>query len=269
MLKKFGLLMLCYMSLFSLHGEVKKVTQAELQELIIKSDKPLIIDFYADWCQPCKLMAPVFERVAEELKEIISAVKANFEECKDLVQQHKVTSLPTCIIIKGGNVVGRTVGLMDDKQLKEKIDEVLHGPKDLSKLTLEQLQGKLLDAIMQQDIEGVKQLIKAGVDVNKKFSNGYTPLFLAVSLSPQLGSKDLKNIIGLLLDAGGQVGAEGLSESIDITAFVQSMITACKKYEQELEELETYLQEYRNQLLRKEHHENKESKTDDQETLQT
>lgn len=83
------------------------------------------IDFYADWCGPCKMMGPVFEDAAGTYDGKISFGKINIDEQRSLALEHKVMSIPTLLFIKDGEVKDRVTGVIDATALKEKLDALL------------------------------------------------------------------------------------------------------------------------------------------------
>ena len=89
--------------------EVLKVTSQNFEKEVLQSEKPVLIDFYADWCGPCKMLAPIIEEIANE-NEDIKVVKVNIDEAQDLAEKYDVMSIPTTVVIKNGQEVDRTVG---------------------------------------------------------------------------------------------------------------------------------------------------------------
>ncbi|HCC34634.1 MAG TPA: thioredoxin [Ruminococcaceae bacterium] len=85
---------------------------AELFETeVLESDIPVVVDFWADWCGPCRMLSPIVEEVAEDLKGKVAVVKINVDEEQDLAQNYKIKSIPTLILFKKGEEAGRLVGL--------------------------------------------------------------------------------------------------------------------------------------------------------------
>ena len=96
--------------------EILKVTSENFEEEVLKSEKPVLIDFYADWCGPCKMISPVVEVVAKE-NEDIKVVKVNVDDAQDLAIKYEVMSIPTLVVIKNGEEANRTIGLIDKNQI--------------------------------------------------------------------------------------------------------------------------------------------------------
>ncbi|MGYP005823218315 len=96
---------------------VLKITQENFQEEVTKSNIPVIIDFYADWCGPCKMMSPIIDNIAEELGESVKVGKVNIDDNKDLAMQFGIMSIPTVIIFKEGKAEKTFVGLRDKEEI--------------------------------------------------------------------------------------------------------------------------------------------------------
>ncbi|MBO4293125.1 MAG: thioredoxin [Clostridia bacterium] len=96
---------------------VLKISEENFEEEVMKSEKTVILDFYADWCGPCKMMSPIIDGVAEELGEEVKVGKVNTDENLELAQKFNIMSIPTIMIFKGGNVVKTFVGVTDKTEL--------------------------------------------------------------------------------------------------------------------------------------------------------
>ncbi len=100
--------------------EVLKVTSKNFEEEVLKSEKTVLIDFYADWCGPCKMLSPIIEAVANENEEI-KVVKINVDNEQDLAIEYQVMSIPTIVVIKNGKETNRTVGVVDKNQIEKMV----------------------------------------------------------------------------------------------------------------------------------------------------
>lgn len=84
---------------------------------VLESEKPVLIDFWASWCNPCKMLSPVIDEVAEEANEEYKVGKVNVDEQPELARQFKVMSIPTLVVMKNGNIIEKSVGLMGKKDI--------------------------------------------------------------------------------------------------------------------------------------------------------
>ncbi len=94
-----------------------KLNSENFEKEVLNSDKPVLVDFYADWCGPCKMMAPVVEELASELVEKAKVGKINVDENSDIAVEYNVMSIPTLIIFKNGKEEKRLVGVRDKEEL--------------------------------------------------------------------------------------------------------------------------------------------------------
>ena len=100
--------------------EVLKVTSANFEEEVLNSDKTVLIDFYADWCGPCKMLSPIIENVANE-NEDIKVVKIDVDNAQDLAIKYQIYSIPTIVVIKDGEETNRNVGIASKSQILEMV----------------------------------------------------------------------------------------------------------------------------------------------------
>lgn len=92
------------------------ITAANFEEEVLKSDKPVLIDFWADWCGPCKMLSPVIDEIAKE-NDDIKVGKINVDDEGELAIKYQVASIPTLIAFKGGEVAGRTMGVQPKEEI--------------------------------------------------------------------------------------------------------------------------------------------------------
>ena len=104
---------------------VKVLNEENFEAEVMGEGKAALVDFYADWCGPCKMMAPVVEELSEEYKEKAVVGKVNVDENPSLAQKYGVMSIPTFVVLKDGQVAGKAMGAIDKKELEEKLDAVL------------------------------------------------------------------------------------------------------------------------------------------------
>lgn len=98
---------------------VKKIDEQNFESEILKATKTAIVDFYADWCGPCKMMAPVIEEIAQDEKLVVG--KVNVDANQELAIKYDVMSIPTIIVFKDGNPVDRIVGVHDKNAILKSI----------------------------------------------------------------------------------------------------------------------------------------------------
>ena len=98
---------------------------SEFNDNVLNSDKPVLVDFWAPWCGPCKMVAPELEAVAEEYEDKAVVVKINVDEQQQLASQYDVMSIPTLLIVKDGKEVNRLVGYRPRKDLMDAIDKII------------------------------------------------------------------------------------------------------------------------------------------------
>lgn len=101
---------------------VLNVTSKDFEAEVLKSDLPVLVDFWAEWCGPCRMVGPIVEEIAEELKGKLKVVKVNVDDAQDLAGNYEVMSIPTLLLFKGGEPVEQMVGALPKDQLSEKIN---------------------------------------------------------------------------------------------------------------------------------------------------
>lgn len=98
------------------------VTDDNFENEVLKSDKPVLVDFWAEWCGPCKTLLPLVEELAGEMEEKVKVVKINIDEAPDAPTKYGVRGIPTLMIFKDGEVVDTRVGGMPKTQLSEWVE---------------------------------------------------------------------------------------------------------------------------------------------------
>lgn len=89
---------------------ISEINQLDFEEKVLKSKLPVLLDFYAVWCGPCKMAEPVLEELGEEYKGKVEFYKVNVDECQGVAQKYDVMSIPTTVLFKDGQEVGRQIG---------------------------------------------------------------------------------------------------------------------------------------------------------------
>ena len=106
-------------------GEDMNVTEQNFDEIIQKSKVPVLIDFWAEWCGPCKMLTPVIEELAAEYGETVKIAKVNVDQQPNLAARYGIRSIPTIIIFQGGEIAEQMVGMQAKEALKAKLDSLL------------------------------------------------------------------------------------------------------------------------------------------------
>lgn len=96
-----------------------KITSANFEQEVVKSNKPVLVDFWATWCMPCRMLAPTVEEIADEYGDKLVVGKINVDEESDLARKFRVMSIPTLIVFENGEEVRRSVGVVDKDDILE------------------------------------------------------------------------------------------------------------------------------------------------------
>ncbi|CFX19456.1 thioredoxin 1 [Candidatus Filomicrobium marinum] len=96
------------------------VSDTTFDEVVLKSDKPVLVDFFAEWCGPCKAMAPALEQVAEALKDSVTVVKVDVDQSPGITQKYGIRAMPTLMLFRGGEVAAQHVGALTQRASLEK-----------------------------------------------------------------------------------------------------------------------------------------------------
>lgn len=102
-----------------------EITDANFEELVINSDKPVVVDFWAEWCGPCRMIGPVIEEMASEYDGKAVVGKVNVDHNPGVSAQFGVRNIPTVLFIKGGEVADKSVGAVPKAQLTQKLDALI------------------------------------------------------------------------------------------------------------------------------------------------
>lgn len=102
-----------------------QITSENWQSEVVESSTPVLVDFWAEWCAPCKAIAPILEELGQELSDKLKIAKVNVDECPELAGQFGIRSIPTLLIFKDGTVQQQMVGALNKSALKEKVEPFL------------------------------------------------------------------------------------------------------------------------------------------------
>ena len=102
--------------------EILEVTRENFEEEVLKSEKPVLVDFYADWCDPCKRLEPTIQKIANE-NENVKVVRVNVDQEEELATKYEAFSIPTLVIIKDGTETARGVGVMRKSEIVNMLEQ--------------------------------------------------------------------------------------------------------------------------------------------------
>jgi thioredoxin 1 len=102
---------------------VKELSDKDFESEVLKSTEPVLIDFWAPWCGPCRMIAPVIEELATENQGAVKVAKINIDDSPNTAATYGVSSIPTLMVFKNGEVVDRFVGVQPKKRLQDAIDQ--------------------------------------------------------------------------------------------------------------------------------------------------
>ena len=96
---------------------IKNCNENDFENEVLKSNLPVIVDFWAEWCGPCKMLTPILEELSNEMKNEINVVKVNLDENQDLAMKYSIRSIPTLLLFKEGNLIDTKVGLLPKNEI--------------------------------------------------------------------------------------------------------------------------------------------------------
>ena len=106
-------------------GTVKEITDAGFEKEVLKSDKPVLVDFWAAWCGPCKMLSPIVEEVAGKYQNQFKFCKVNVDENPQQAANFQIMSIPTMIFFKGGEPVDKVIGLISKDEIVKRLQGIL------------------------------------------------------------------------------------------------------------------------------------------------
>jgi thioredoxin 1 len=105
--------------------KIQELTDASFEQEVLKSDLPVLVDFWAEWCGPCRQLAPIVDQLADELDGRLKVCKMDIQEHQSVATQFQVTAIPALLLFKGGELVEKIVGLQPKRNLLETIEPQL------------------------------------------------------------------------------------------------------------------------------------------------
>jgi thioredoxin 1 len=106
-------------------ANVKEVDKDTFQSEVLESDIPVLVDFWAPWCGPCQMVAPMLEAVAEKMGDKLKVVKLNTDENMNTAQNYEIMAIPSLLVFKKGEVVERIVGVKPQSQLEAQLEDII------------------------------------------------------------------------------------------------------------------------------------------------
>ena len=103
----------------------KDVNEENFEEVVINSDKPVLVDFWAEWCGPCKMLTPTIDSISEEYSEKSTIVKVNVDEAPAVATKYGIRSIPSLLFFKNGDVVEQKVGAVSKDELTSVLDKLI------------------------------------------------------------------------------------------------------------------------------------------------
>jgi thioredoxin 1 len=104
-------------------GKLTELTEQTFDAEVLHADRPVLVDFWAPWCGPCRMIAPIVEQLAGENAQTLKVAKVNIDDSPNIAATYGVASIPTLMIFKGGEVVDRFVGVQPKHRLQEAIEQ--------------------------------------------------------------------------------------------------------------------------------------------------
>jgi thioredoxin 1 len=106
-------------------GNIKNVGEQDFKSVVLDSQQPVLVDFWAVWCGPCRMVAPIVDEISEDYKDKMGFAKVNVDESPKIASSYNVMSIPTLIVFKGGKPFEQVVGYRPKKDIQKVIDKAL------------------------------------------------------------------------------------------------------------------------------------------------
>ena len=101
------------------------LTDSNFEEIVTNGELPVVVDFWATWCGPCRMISPIIDKMAEQYAGRVNVVKCNVDESTDIPMKFGIRNIPTLLFFKGGEMVGKLVGAVPQAEIVKKIEELL------------------------------------------------------------------------------------------------------------------------------------------------
>ena len=101
-----------------------QITAENFENEVTNSDKPVVLELWASWCGPCRMFAPTFEKVGEEMADMVKFAKVNVDEQEELARRFRVMSIPMLVVLKAGQPVKKTIGALGEEELRDFLREI-------------------------------------------------------------------------------------------------------------------------------------------------
>ena len=104
-------------------SDVLNISSDDFKSKVVEEKKPVLVDFWAPWCGPCKAIAPLIDEISQDYQDKITVVKVNVDQSSDIASEYGVRGIPTLLLFKNGNVSGSMVGAVTKDKIKEFLDQ--------------------------------------------------------------------------------------------------------------------------------------------------
>lgn len=158
------------------------LTDQNFDQFIQNSEKPVLVDFWAEWCMPCFALSPILEKIAQEYNDKITLAKVNLDVAPQISQKYKIERIPTVILFKSGKPIIGFIGVRPEPLVKEFLDEALKKvaetevPEDIEEIIKNyQTYAEKNDFKLNPDREAIERLIKGLLENEKKYGARYCP----------------------------------------------------------------------------------------------